>query len=163
MTLPFPDQPEYGVSPLHVMASMSGLEFVRGLFDGTLPAAPIMQPIEPFGLEAEKGRVSFSSRPLLRHYNPIGSVHGGYAATLLDSAMSLAVQSTLDKGWGYTTLEFKISFIRAITADNGPIRSEGWIINAGRRIATAEGHIKDEKGRVLSHATTTCLVFELPK
>ena len=105
----------------------------------------------------------FHSVPGFRHYNPIGSVHGGYAAILLDSAMGLAVQTTLPAGTGYTTLEFKISFIRGMSQDTGPVRTEGKTLNVGRRAATAEARITDASGRLLAHATTTCLVFEIPK
>ena len=159
------DQPpgiEYGVTPLDVMAGMAGLDFVRAIFDGKLPEPPIMQNVEPFDCTAEPGVVMINSIPGFRHYNPIGSVHGGYAATLLDSAMGLAVHSMLPPGTGYTTLEFKISFIKGMTKDTGPVRSEGRILNVGRRAATAEARITDAKGRLLAHATTTCLVFELP-
>jgi len=90
-------------------------------------------------------------------------VHGGYAATLLDSAMGLAVHSMLPPGTGYTTLEFKISFVRGMTKDTGVVRSEGRVLNVGRRAATAEARITDAKDRLLVHATTTCLVFEFPK
>ena len=155
-------QIEYGVTPPEVMASMAGIDFVRAIFDGRLPSPPIMQPIEPFDFTAEPGVVAFHSTPAFRHYNPIGSVHGGYAATLLDSAMGLAVHSMLPAGTGYTTLEFKISFIRGMTRDTGAVRSEGRILNVGRRAATAEARITDNKGRLLAHATTTCLVFEFP-
>jgi uncharacterized protein (TIGR00369 family) len=154
---------EYGVTPTHVMASMSGLDFVRAIFDGRLPAPPIMQNVEPFDSTAETGHVVFHSVPGFRHYNPIGSVHGGYAAILLDSAMGLAVHSALPAGTGYTTLEFKISFIKGMTEDTGPVRSEGKTLSVGRRAATAEARITDAKGRLLAHATTTCLVFEIPK
>jgi uncharacterized protein (TIGR00369 family) len=154
---------EYGVTPTEVMASMAGIDFVRAMFDGKLPAAPIMQNIAPFDSTAEPGVVVMHSTPAFRHYNPIGSVHGGYAATLLDSAMGLAVHSMLPKGTGYTTLEFKVSFIRGMTRDTGPVRAEGRTLNVGRRAATAEARITDAKGRLLAHATTTCLVFEIPK
>ena len=153
---------EYGVTPTEVMASMAGIDFVRAIFDGRLPAPPIMQPIEPFDFTAEPGAVVFHSIPAFRHYNPIGSVHGGYAATLLDSAMGLAVHSMLPPGTGYTTLEFKISFIRGMTKDTGIVRSEGRTLNVGRRAATAEARITDANGRLLAHATTTCLVFGIP-
>jgi uncharacterized protein (TIGR00369 family) len=156
-------QVEYGVTPLEVMASMAGVDFVRAIFEGRLPAPPIMQTVEPFDSTAEPGIVAFHSVPGFRHYNPIGSVHGGYAATLLDSAMGLAVHSALPAGAGYTTLEFKVSFIKGMTKDTGPVRTEGRILNVGRRAATAEARITDSKGRLLAHATTTCLVFELPK
>src|SRR6195256_2474107 len=154
---------EYGVTPPKVMAAMAGIDFVRAIFEGKLPAPPTMQPIEPFDSTAEPGVVVMHSTPGFRHYNPIGSVHGGYAATLLDSAMGLAVHTTLPAGTGYTTLEFKISFIRGMTKDTGPVRTEGRVLNVGRRAATAEARISDSKGRLLAHATTTCLVFEIPK
>jgi uncharacterized protein (TIGR00369 family) len=154
---------EYGVTPTEVMASMPGIDFVRAIFAGKLPTPPIMQTIEPFDCTAEPGVVVLHSIPGLRHYNPIGSVHGGYAATLLDSAMGLAVHSMLPQGTGYTTLEFKVSFIRGMTKDTGPVRTEGRTLNVGRRTATAEARITDAKGRLLAHATTTCLVLELPK
>jgi uncharacterized protein (TIGR00369 family) len=154
---------EYGVTPTEVMAAMAGIDFARAIFDGRLPAPPIMQTIEPFDSTAEPGMVVMHSTPGFRHYNPIGSVHGGYAATLLDSAMGLAVHSMLPAGTGYTTLEFKVSFIKGMTRDSGPVRTEGRILNVGRRAATAEARITDAKGRLLAHATTTCLVFEIPK
>ena len=142
---------------------MPGIDFVRAMFAGKLPSPPIMQTIEPFDYAAEPGVISFQSVPGFRHYNPIGSVHGGYAAILLDSAMGLAVQSMLPAGTGYTTLEFKISFIRGMSKDTGAVRTEGRTLNVGRRAATAEARITDAKGRLVAHATTTCLVFEIPK
>ena len=161
------DQPasrtEYGVTPTSVVAAMSGVDFVRAMFVGQLPTPPIMQTVEPFDSSVEPGIVVFHSIPGFRHYNPIGSVHGGYAAILLDSAMGLAVHSALPLGSGYTTLEFKISFIRGMSKDSGTVRTEGRTLNVGRRAATAEARITDAKGRLLAHATTTCLVFEIPK
>jgi uncharacterized protein (TIGR00369 family) len=162
MTTPTPRKTEYGVTPSEAMASMAGIDFIRAMFEGRLPAPPIMQNIEPFDYSAEPGIIAFSSIPGFRHYNPIGSVHGGYAATLLDSAMGLAVHSMLPAGTGYTTLEFKISFIRGMTKDTGVVSSEGRTLNVGRRAATAEARLTDAKGRLLAHATTTCLVFEIP-
>ncbi|GLH78866.1 thioesterase [Bradyrhizobium sp. SSBR45G] len=157
------DGREFGVVPLSVLASMPGLDFVRGVFADTLPQPPIMQFVQPFDCTAEAGHVVMHSVPGLRHYNPIGSVHGGYAAILLDSAMGLAVQTMCPKGSGYTTLEFKISFIKAMTDTTGTVRTEGKTLSFGRRAATAEARITDSQGRLLAHATTTCLVFELPK
>jgi uncharacterized protein (TIGR00369 family) len=154
---------EYGVTPPEVMASMAGLDFVRAIFEGKLPAPPIMQTVEPFDSTVEPGVVVIHSTPGFRHYNPIGLVHGGYAATLLDSAMGLAVHTMLPAGTGYTTLEFKISFIKGMTRDTGPVRTEGRTLNVGRRAATAEARITDAKGRLLAHGTTTCLVFDIPK
>jgi uncharacterized protein (TIGR00369 family) len=154
---------EYGVTPTEIMASMPGIEFVRAIFAGQLPSPPIMQTVEPFDCTAEPGVVVLNSVPSFQHYNPIGSVHGGYAAILLDSAMGLAVQSMLPAGTGFTTLEFKVSFIKGMTKDTGTVRTEGRTLNVGRRTATAEARITDSKGRLLAHATTTCLVFEIPK
>src|SRR5216683_6496622 len=154
---------EYGVTPTEMMASMAGVDFVRAMFEGRLPAPPIMQTVEPFDSTAEPGVVAFHSVPAFRHYNPIGSVHGGYAAILLDSAMGLAVHTTLPAGTGYTTLEFKISFVRAMSETSGGVRTEGRVLNAGRRVATAEARITDARDRLIAHATTTCLVFEIPK
>ena len=158
-----PPHTEFGVTPTDVMAAMPGIDFVRAIFAGKLPSPPIMQTVEPYDYTAEPGVITFHSVPGFRHYNPIGSVHGSYAAALLDSAMGLAVHSMLPAGTGYTTLEFKISFIRGMTEDTGPVRSEGRTLSVGRRAATAEGRITDAKGRLLAHATTTCLVFEIPK
>src|SRR6202795_3851747 len=154
---------EYGVTPPEVMASMPGIDFVRAMFGGKLPSPPIMQAIEPFDCTAEPGVVAIHSTPGFRHYNPIGSVHGGYAATLLDSAMGLAVHSMLPAGSGYTTLEFKVSFIKGMTKDTGAVRTEGRTFNVGRRAASAESRITDSNDRLLAHATTTCLIFEIPK
>ncbi|WP_315779259.1 PaaI family thioesterase [Bradyrhizobium sp. SZCCHNPS1003] len=154
---------EFGVVPLAALASMPGLDFVRGIFAGTLPQPPIMQTVAPFDCSAEPGQVVMHSVPALRHYNPIGSVHGGYAAILLDSAMGLAVHTMCPQGSGYTTLEFKVSFIKAMTEATGIVRTEGRTLSFGRRAATAEARIVDSQGRLLAHATTTCLVFELPK
>jgi uncharacterized protein (TIGR00369 family) len=106
--------------------------------------------------------VVIHSIPGFRHYNPIGSVHGGYAAILMDSAMGLAIHSMLPAGSGYTTLEFKISFIKGMSKDSGTVRTEGRTLSVGSRAATAEARITDAKGRLLAHATTTCLVFEIP-
>jgi hypothetical protein len=106
---------EYGVTPTEIMASMAGIDFVRAIFERRLPEPPIMQTVEPFDCTVEPGVVTIHSIPGVRHYNPIGSVHGGYAAILMDSAMGLAVHSQLPAGSGYTTLEFKISFIKGMS------------------------------------------------
>ncbi len=153
----------YGVTPTATMAAMAGLDFVRAIFKGDLPEPPILENIAPFDCTAELGSVVIHSIPGARHYNPIGSVHGGYAATLLDSAMGLAVHTTLPAGMGYTTLEFKVSFVRGMSTDSGTVRTEGKVQNVGRRVAMAEASITDARGRLLCHATTTCLVFEIPK
>ncbi len=150
----------YGTVAAAQQRQMSGLEFVQGLAGGTLPLNTIARTLGYDITEAENGRVVVTADPTDSHLNPAGTVHGGLAATLLDSCMGLAIQSTLDKGTGSTTLEFKISFVRPITPQTGPIRAEGTVINCGRRIGTAEGRITDSKGRLLVHGTTTCLIFE---
>ena len=110
-------------------------------------------------VEAESGRVVITLDPTGAHLNPWGTVHGGLTATLLDSCMGLAVQTMLEKGIGSTTLEFKISLVRAITLETGRIRAEGKVLNCGRRVGTAEGRVTDTKGQLLAHGTTTCLIF----
>ena len=139
---------------------MSGIEFVQGLADGTLPLNTIARTLGYDVSEAVSGRVVVTAEPSGNHLNPAGTVHGGFAATLLDSCMGLAVQTTLEKGAGQTTLEFKISLVRPITPDTGPIKAEGVVMSRGRRIGTAEGRITDGAGRLLAHGTTTCLIFE---
>jgi uncharacterized protein (TIGR00369 family) len=151
----------YGLVPPETAATMTGLEMLTAMIEGRLPAPPIMQLIGFDLTEVDKGRAMFEGTPALRHYNPLGTVHGGYAATLLDSCMGCAVHTTLPKGTGYTTLEFKVSLLRPIAADTGLVRAEGLVISSGRRVATAEGRLTDARGRLLAHATTTCLVFEV--
>jgi uncharacterized protein (TIGR00369 family) len=118
---------------------MSGIEFVKGLASGMLPLNTIAQTLGYDVAEAESGRVVITLHPTGAHLNPWGTVHGGLTAILLDSCMGLAIQSTLEKGIGSTTLEFKISLVRAITLETGQIRAEGKVLNCGRRVGTAEG------------------------
>jgi uncharacterized protein (TIGR00369 family) len=141
-------------------SELSGLEFVQGLATGALPLNTIAETLGYDVAEAESGRVVVTMVPTGAHLNPAGTVHGGLAATLLDSCMGLAIQSTLDKAMSQTTLEFKISLLRPITPETGPIRAEGMVLNRGRRIGTAEGRVTDGKGRLLAHGTTTCLIFQ---
>lgn len=143
------------------VAAPSGLETLRATFDPARPGGPGFGKTLGFkALEIEEGRVVFGARPDENVYNPIGTVHGGYLATLLDSAVGCAVHSVLKAGQGYTTLELKVSYLRAVTKDTGPIRAEGKVIRAGRRAAFAEGSLTDEQGRVYATATSTLLVFE---
>jgi uncharacterized protein (TIGR00369 family) len=149
----------YGTVNAERRKEMSGLEFVQGLASGALPLNTIAQTLGYDVVEAESGRVVITLVPTAAHLNPAGTVHGGLTATLLDSCMGLAVQSTLEKGTAQTTLEFKITLIRPITPETGEIRAEGRIMNCGRRIGTADGRITDAQGRLLAHGTTTCLIF----
>ena len=153
-------QKTYGTVATDRRKEMSGLEFVQGLVEGTLPLNTIAQTLGYDITEAESGRVVVTAEPKDTHLNPAGTVHGGLAATMLDSCMGLAIESTLEKGIGSTTLEFKISFVRPITPETGSIKAEGTVINRGRRVGTAEGRLTDGKGRLLVHGTTTCLIFE---
>ena len=150
----------YGTVSADRQREMSGLEFVQGLVDGTLQLNTMAETLGYDVTEAAKGRVVVTATPNGSHLNPTGTVHGGLAATLLDSAMGLAVRSMLEKGVSQTTLEFKISLMRPITPETGPIKAEGVVLSSGRRVGTAEGRITDTQGRLLAHGTTTCLIFQ---
>jgi uncharacterized protein (TIGR00369 family) len=139
---------------------VTGLETIRAIAAGDLPGAPIAELLGFEPVEVAEGRVVFAAEPEQRHYNPIGTVHGGLAATLLDSAMGCAVHTTLPAGVGYTTLELKVNFTRPITSETGRILCEGTIVHRGGRVATAEGRVYAEAdGRLLAHGTTTCLIL----
>ena len=149
----------YGTVSAEKRKQMTGLEFVQGLATGALPLNTIAQTLGYDVVEAESGRVVITLVPTGTHLNPAGTMHGGLTATLLDSCMGLAIQSTLDKGVSQTTLEFKISLVRVITPETGLIKAEGKVLNCGRRIGTADGRVTDGNGRLLAHGTTTCLIF----
>lgn len=150
----------YGTVSADRQKEMSGLEFVQGLASGALPLNTIARTLGYDVTKVANGRVVIIAEPNNSLLNPAGTVHGGFSATLLDSCMGLAIQSTLEKGIGQTTLEFKISLVRPITAETGTIKAEGVVLSRGRRIGTAEGRITDSNGRLLAHGTTTCLIFE---
>lgn len=158
---PVTKSPVYGVLPIEKLREMPGIDLFRGIMAGELPGAPIAEVMNMWIHEAEPGRVVFAGKPERQHYNPIGSVHGGYAGTMLDSCMSCAVQSLLPKGMGYTTLEYKVSLVRAITDQTGVVYAEGKAIQVGSRVGTAEGRITDANGKILATGTTTCLVFPI--
>lgn len=141
--------------------SMSGIDYLRALRDGELPPPPIAALMGFAPVEIEEGRVVFAAEPAEYHYNPIGVVHGGLAATLLDSAMGCAVQSLLPAGAAYTTLEVKVNYVRPMTRDTGRVLAEATVLHRGGRVATAEGRVhSEEPGKLLAHATTTCLVLQ---
>ena len=150
----------YGTVSADVRNAMSGLAFVQGLADGSLPLNTIAETLGYDVAEASSGRVVVTLLPTDRHLNPAGTVHGGLAATLLDSCMGLAIQSILEKGVAQTTVEFKISLMRPITPQTGLIKAEGIVLNCGRRVGTAEGRITDGAGKLLAHGITTCLIFQ---
>jgi uncharacterized protein (TIGR00369 family) len=139
--------------------TLPGLEFLRRIVSGELPAPPIAYALDYALLEVEQGRAVFGIQPAESHYNPIGMVHGGIPCTLLDSAMGCAVHSTLPAGVGYTTLELKVNIVKAISRDTGLLRAEGKLIHAGRSTAVAEGRLLDGAGKLYAHATTTCMIL----
>ena len=148
------------VAPSEV-ASQSGEDFLKGMMEGRYPMPPMSAVIPVAFAEVGRGTVALRSLPREEFSNPLGTVHGGYAATLLDTAMSCAVHSTLAAGEGYTTLEFKISLHKAITASTGELRAEGHIVMRGSRVASAEGRIVDKENSVYATGSSTCLVFQL--
>lgn len=139
--------------------TLSGLQLMQGMIEGRFPRAPIAELMAMTGGDAGEGWMVFKGRPGPQHYNPIGTVHGGYAATLLDSCMGCAVHTTLAAGTGYSTIDLNITYIRAMTAATGEISARGEVISAGKRIATARGTITDSQGRIIATGTTTCLIF----
>ena len=138
---------------------LSGLEYLQKIVAGELPPPPIGALMNFRISELSEGRAVFVVEPAESHYNPIGVVHGGLAATLLDSAMDCAVHSTLPVGASYTTLEIKVNYIRPMFAETGLVRCEANIIHVGGRTATAEGKVMDQKGKLYAHGTTTCIIF----
>ena len=138
----------------------TGLEMFEAIFAGELPRPPIGDTLDFVPIRIEAGLAVFQGRPQIRHYNPLGTVHGGWFATLLDSAVGCAVHSTLPAGKAYTTLELKLNIVRALTEAVPLVRAEGKLIHAGRQVATAEGRLFGPDGKLYAHATTTCLIFE---
>ena len=149
----------YGVVAPDILKTYDGLGFLKAIIDGTLPQPPIAEVLGFHLVEVENGRAVFEGLPEFRHYNPIGTVHGGFAATLLDSALGCAVFSTIAKGYAWTTLELKLNLVRPLTKDSGPVRAEGRIVHRGRTVATSEGDLKDRAGKLYAHATTTTMIF----
>lgn len=138
---------------------MSGLDCLRAIRDGVLPPPPIAQLLGLRLVEVEPGKAVFECVPGEHHYNPIGVVHGGLAMTMLDSAMTCAIQTRAPAGGGFTTVEAKTNFVRPITAGTGSIRAVASVLHVGSRLATAEGRVLDAAGKLYAHATTTCIVL----
>jgi uncharacterized protein (TIGR00369 family) len=149
----------YGVVTPDILKSYDGLGFLKAIIAGTQPQPPISELLGFHLIEVENGRAVFEGLPEYHHYNPIGTVHAGFTATLLDSALGCAIFSTLAKGDTWTTLELKLNLVRPITKDVGPVRAEGRIIHRGRTVATSEGDLKDRAGKLYAHATSTCMIF----
>lgn len=148
-----------GVVSGEELVAGDGLSFLRGIIEGTKPAPPFAEAMDFELVEAEEGRVVFIGTPSVRFFNPLGTIHGGWTATILDSAMACAAHSTLKPGEGYTTLEMKLNYVRPLMPDRGTVRCEGRLIHRGNSIITTEGRLVDARGKLLAHGTETCLVF----
>ncbi len=143
------------------LARLPGIALAEAMLDGRLPGAPIAATLDFLPVRIEPGLAVFQGRPLQRHYNPLGSVHGGWYATLLDSALGFAVHSGLPAGKSYTTLELKLNLVRALRDDVVRVRAEGRVVHPGNQVATAEARLVGPDGRLYAHGTTTCLVFDV--
>ncbi|MEK8033420.1 PaaI family thioesterase [Ideonella sp. DXS29W] len=151
-----------GLARPEEVAHLSGLQALQAMLAGELPYPHIAETLDFSLIEVELGKAIFQGTPQLKHYNPIGSVHGGWYATLLDSALGCAVHSTMPVGMGYTTAELSVNIVRAASARSGPLRAIGQVVHSGRQLATAEARIVGPDGKLYAHGTTTCLVFPLP-
>lgn len=152
---------EAGVTPMEVVRTLSGMEFLEGMRAGRYPPPPIAIACDMMLFHVERGVAVFQGQPGFKFYNPLGTVHGGWISTLLDSCMGCAVHSMLEAATGFTSVELKINFVRPIFEKTGPLRAEGKVIHFGKQIATAEGKLTDESGKLYAHGTTTCLCFPI--
>ena len=150
----------YGVLPPEVVRGLDGLTLLQRWRTGEWPSPPISEGFDFDLIGVERGRVTFRGQPSWRFLNPLGGIHGGWYATMLDSCMGCAVHSTLPKGVAYVSAELKVNFIRAIPADGGPIEAIGHVTHSGRRMAFAEGKLVDAAGKLYATGSTTCFVFE---
>jgi len=148
-----------GQGDFTALAAMSGLEQLRSIEQGLMPRPPVMDTIDVCGFTAEEGRVVVEMQAQEFHYNPLGGMHGGMIATLLDTAAGCSVHSTLAVGEGYTSLDLTTKFLRAVTVDSGLLRCEGTVLQRGRRTALAQAQLRDEAGRLVAHATSSCMIF----
>ncbi|GIE89159.1 PaaI family thioesterase [Actinoplanes regularis] len=145
-----------------LFAHRSGLEVLRAMAAGDVPPPPVFQLIGGNSMVVEPGSVVITLDPQEFHYNPIGTVHGGIISTLLDTAAACSVQSTLPAGTGYTSMDLNVKFLRPITVDTGIVTCTGAVLQQGRRTALAEARLTDSRGRLIAHATSSCLIFDLP-
>ena len=153
---------DVGVIEPQRLRALSGMELFAAIFAGELPYPPIGATVDMLPVEIQPGSATFQGQPMLRHYNPIGTVHGGWIATLLDSCLGCAVHSALPAGKGYTTVELKVNYVRAVTTRVPLVRAVGQIIHVGARLATADGRLVGPDGKLYAHASTTCMVFDHP-
>ncbi len=151
-----------GVATPASIANKTGLEFMQAWLTSELPYPHIAETLDFALVEVAHGKAVFQGTPQLKHFNPLGTVHGGWYATLLDSALGCAVHTTLPVGRAYTTAELGVNIVRAANLKTGPLRAIGTVIHAGRQLATAEARIVGPDGKLYAHATTTCLVFDMP-
>ncbi len=149
--------------PAQVGLQMAGIDYLHAIVEGHIPPPPIAQLVQMDFTEAEPGRVVFTCRPDQSAYNPIGAVHGGLVCTLLDSVAGCALHSTLPAGKGYTSVEIKVSYLKAVRASSGQLPAVGTVVKAGARVGVTEGVVTDESGAVVATATSTLLVFDLPQ
>jgi uncharacterized protein (TIGR00369 family) len=154
--------PRIGVARPEEVAGLTGLQLFEAMLAGSLPSAPIAETLDFLMVEIAHGHAVFQGRPLARHYNPMGGVHGGWFATLLDSALGCAVHSTLEAGRGYTTAELKVNIVRPLSEKVPLVRAEGRVIHLGRRMATADARLTGPDGKLYAHASTTCFLFDTP-
>jgi uncharacterized protein (TIGR00369 family) len=152
------DDPTIGAA---AATTMSGLEYIRALLDGSIPPPPIVALMNMTMVSADVGTVTFTCEPNESHYNPIGTVHGGLVCTLLDSVAGCAVQTTLPKGQAYTSLEIKVNYLRPVLATTGTLTAVGTVTKPGRRAAFAEATVSDSAGRLVATASSTLLVFPI--
>ena len=151
-----------GVSSPEQLRARTGLQLIQDMLAGHIPGAPIGQALDFVLVQAQAGHVVFQGTPGPQYYNPMGTVHGGWYATLLDSAMGCAVHTMMPLGRGYTTAELSINMVKAITHKVTRVRAIGEVIHCGRQLATTQGRLVGHDGTLYAHATSTCLVFDLP-
>jgi uncharacterized protein (TIGR00369 family) len=151
-----------GVATPAQWAGRDGLQQMQAMLAGELPFAPIARTLDFTLIAVEAGRALFQGTPGPQHFNPMGGVHGGWFATLLDSALGCAVHTLMPEGRGYTTAELSVNYVRALSPKVGRVRAEGSVIHCGRQLATSQARLFGPDGTLFAHATTTCLVFDLP-
>lgn len=151
-----------GLASREGVAGKTGMQIMHAMLEGEIPYPHIAETLDFALIAVEPGKATFQGTPQLKHYNPLGTVHGGWYATLLDSAVGCAVHTLMPAGRGYTTAELSINIVRAASHDTGPLRAIGTVIHCGKQLATADGRIVGPDGKLYAHATTTCLVFDLP-
>lgn len=156
-------QQHVGVVPLETIAEEGGLKVMQGILDGRLPGPAIGRTLNFRLTKVEEGLVEFRGVPNEDHLNPIGTIHGGWAATIMDSALACAVMTTLAPGEAYTTVEFKVNLTRPILPTTGEVSCEGRLVHRGRTIATSEAFLRDSAGKLLAHGTETCAIFPIAK